>query len=347
MASFKQYTASGGASEAFSIQTFSSDEIKVYVDNVLKTATTHYNITNYNSNGGTVTWTVGNVPSSGTVRIVRDTDVSTARATYSAGSSVKSDDLNNNHTQALRSLEEQDDQLIQTYDVENKAVTSAKLDTNIDIAGTLDVTGAATLDSTLSIAGTTTAAAINASGAVGVDGNFDVNTNKFTVDASSGNTTVAGTLAAGATTVTGNITVSGTVDGRDIASDASKLDGVAVSANNYTHPTHPGDDFSVDTGALTGAVVVSDVDINVTTDGSGHVTDANGSVSTRTLTLANLGYTGETDATADQTGAQIKTAYEAESDTNAYTDAEKTKLAGIDVSADVTDATKVNAIDAS
>ena len=343
MASFKQYTASGGASEAFSIQTFSSDEIKVYVDNVLKTATTHYNITNYNSNGGTVTWTVGNVPSSGTVRIVRDTDVSTARATYSAGSSVKSDDLNNNHTQALRSLEEQDDQLIQTYDVENKAVTSAKLDTNIDIAGTLDVTGAATLDSTLSIAGTTTAAAINASGAVGVDGNFDVNTNKFTVDASSGNTTVAGTLAAGATTVTGNITVSGTVDGRDIASDASKLDGVAVSANNYTHPTHPGDDFSVDTGALTGAVVVSDVDINVTTDGSGHVTDANGSVSTRTLTLANLGYTGETDATADQTGAQIKTAYEAESDTNAYTDAEKTKLAGIDVSADVTDATTVNA----
>ena len=34
----------------------------------------------------------------------------------------------------------------------------------------------------------------------------------------------------------------------------------------------------------------------------------------------------ETSATADQTGAQIKTAYEAESDTNAFTDAEQTKL---------------------
>lgn len=37
----------------------------------------------------------------------------------------------------------------------------------------------------------------------------------------------------------------------------------------------------------------------------------------------------ETGATADQTGAEIKTAYEGEADTNAYTDAEKTKLAGV------------------
>lgn len=66
----------------------------------------------------------------------------------------------------------------------------------------------------------------------------------------------------------------------------TKLDGIAASANNYSHPTHPGDDFSVDTGALTGYNVVSDIDINVTTDTLGHVTDANGSVSTRQL--ANL-----------------------------------------------------------
>ena len=70
----------------------------------------------------------------------------------------------------------------------------------------------------------------------------------------------------------------------------------ATNANAYTHPSYNGDDFSVDTGALTGATVVSDIDINVTTDASGHVTDANGSVATRTLTLANLGYTGATNA---------------------------------------------------
>lgn len=41
----------------------------------------------------------------------------------------------------------------------------------------------------------------------------------------------------------------------------------------------------------------------------------------------------EDGATADQTGAEIKTAYEAEADTNAFTDAEQTKLAGIETGA--------------
>ena len=70
----------------------------------------------------------------------------------------------------------------------------------------------------------------------------------------------------------------------------------ATNANNYTHPTYTGDDISVDTGALTGATVISDLDFNITTNTLGHVTDANGTVATRTLTLANLGYTGATNA---------------------------------------------------
>jgi cytoskeletal protein CcmA (bactofilin family) len=75
--------------------------------------------------------------------------------------------------------------------------------------------------------------------------------------------------------VTGDIVVTGTVDGRDVLADGTKLDLI------------------------------------------------------------------EANATADQTGAEIKTAYEAEADTNAFTDAEKTKLSGIEASADVTDATNV------
>ena len=49
----------------------------------------------------------------------------------------------------------------------------------------------------------------------------------------------------------------------------------------------------------------------------------------------------EDGAAADQTGAEIKSLYEAEADTNAYTDAEKTKLSGIEAGADVTDAGNV------
>ena len=115
---------------------------------------------------------------------------------------------------------------------------------------------------------------------------FDESADKFTVGtgtftgADTGNLSITtGTMVAnleGATAIlTGNITVGGTVDGRDVATDGTKLDGI------------------------------------------------------------------ETSATADQTGAQIKAAYEAVS--NAFTDAQFTKLANIETSADVTDATNVNA----
>ena len=68
------------------------------------------------------------------------------------------------------------------------------------------------------------------------------------------------------------------------------------SVSGYTHPSHPGDDFDIDTTPLTGATVISDLDINLVTDTEGHVTDANASVATRTLTLADLGYTGASNA---------------------------------------------------
>jgi hypothetical protein len=72
--------------------------------------------------------------------------------------------------------------------------------------------------------------------------------------------------------------------------------GTIAGAAQYTHPTHAGDDASVDTGALSGATVISDLDLNITTDTLGHVTDANATVATRNLTLGNLGYTGATNA---------------------------------------------------
>lgn len=48
------------------------------------------------------------------------------------------------------------DGTVATVDIANGAVTSAKLDTNIDIAGTLDVTDATTLDDTLTVSGIST-----------------------------------------------------------------------------------------------------------------------------------------------------------------------------------------------
>jgi hypothetical protein len=73
----------------------------------------------------------------------------------------------------------------------------------------------------------------------------------------------------------GNIATPGTVDGRDVSADGSKLDGI------------------------------------------------------------------ESGATADQTASEIKTLYESNSDTNAFTDSEQNKLAGIEAGAEVNDVDSV------
>ena len=117
---------------------------------------------------------------------------------------------------------------------------------------------------------------------------------------------------------------------------------LANASDAYVHPSYDGDDASVDTGALTGATVISDLDFNITTDASGHVTDTNATVATRSLTLGDLGYTGETDATADQTDAEIRAAVEAATDSNVFTDADHTKLNGI--AANATNVTNNNQI---
>jgi hypothetical protein len=113
----------------------------------------------------------------------------------------------------------------------------------------------------------------------------------------SGNVTGTSTIGSGKVGATElDVTGNGTTS-QFLRSDGDgTMTWVTPTDTVYSHPSHAGDDFSVDTGALTGAVVVSDIDINVTTDTSGHVTDANGTVSTRTLTLADLGYTGATNA---------------------------------------------------
>ena len=72
----------------------------------------------------------------------------------------------------------------------------------------------------------------------------------------------------------------------------------AAGTVNYVLPTNlAGDDINIDTGALTGATVISDLDFNITTDTSGRVTDANGTVATRTLTAGNLGLGSGDDVT--------------------------------------------------
>jgi len=84
---------------------------------------------------------------------------------------------------------------------------------------------------------------------------------------------------------------------------------------------------------------------DVSTNQSKKITKANLGISDENFTSAlKTKLDGiEANATADQTGAEIKTAYEGEADTNAFTDAEQTKLSSIETGADVTDTENVTA----
>lgn len=96
---------------SFTFKWLRASDIKVTVNNVLKTAGTHYNLQSLNyttKTGGEVLFTAGNAPPVGTsnIRVYRDTDDSTLVATFSSGSAIRAADLNSNFTQELYRVQE-------------------------------------------------------------------------------------------------------------------------------------------------------------------------------------------------------------------------------------------------
>jgi cytoskeletal protein CcmA (bactofilin family) len=136
---------------------------------------------------------------------------------------------------------------IDTVHLADDAVTGAKLADNIDIAGTLDVTGILTADSNVVVAGNLT---VNGTTTTLNTATLDVEDKNITINYGAGDTSASANGAgitiqdaidasndatilwdttndefdfSHAINVTGNIAVSGTVDGRDVATDGTKL----------------------------------------------------------------------------------------------------------------------------
>ena len=102
-------------------------DVKVTVDNVLKTEGTSNDYTF--TNATTLAFTTGNEPAAGAkVRVYRDTDTSAAKATYFPGSAIRAQDLNENNDQVLLAVQEIENHSLNRYG-ENK------------IAGDIDVDG--------------------------------------------------------------------------------------------------------------------------------------------------------------------------------------------------------------
>ena len=81
-------------------------------------------------------------------------------------------------------------------------MSGANFNGNVDVTGTLGTSGTGghfdvntnKFTVNASTGNTTVAGTLDVAGTVTSTGNFDVNTNKFTVNATSGNTTIAGTV---------------------------------------------------------------------------------------------------------------------------------------------------------
>ena len=145
-----------------------------------------------------------------------------------------------------------------------------------------------------------------------------------------------------------------------IALQGLRWDAAGLALENYVtdaFPTVHADETLVRMdGVNTGTVQSSGITVDNSDNLAGIGTIASGSVTvTGNIAVSGLvdGRDVATDgavldliepsATADQTDVEIKTAYENNADTNEFSDAEQTKLTNIELLADVTDVTNVNA----
>ena len=109
------YTAASGSLAgpySYSFPVIADTDIKVSVDGTVKTVTTHYTIDTSNTR---ITFVSGQEPTVGQVVIVyRSTDEDPITNTFVAGSTIRSNELNDNFKQLLYIAQETDNQALST-----------------------------------------------------------------------------------------------------------------------------------------------------------------------------------------------------------------------------------------
>ena len=245
---------------AYTFPYYKTSDIKVTWDGVAKTEGSHYNVT-----GTNIVFTSGNVPANNVViHIYRDTDVSTSKATFAAGSSIRATDLNNNELQLLYSAQEEQDQLIQTADIKDGVITSAKI-----LDGTIATADIA--DNAI------TSAKIQASGI----GTSDIADNAVTTAKIADNAITMAKLGAGElpndVTISTNNFGTGTITATNLASNAVTT--VKILDANVT-------DAKLAANAVTTAKVADDA-ITTAKIATGAITSD--SIATGTIATADIG----------------------------------------------------------
>ena len=152
-------------------------------------------------------------------------------------------------------------------------------------------------------------------------------------------------------TVNGAIVATSTVDGRDLQTDGSKLDGIEASAtaDQTNAEIRTAVEAASDSNVFTDAdhSKLNAIEASATADQTNAEIRAAVEAATDSNVFTDTDHTKlngiEASATADQSNDEIKAAVEAASDSNTFTDADHSKLNAIEASADVTDTANVTA----
>ena len=264
-------------------------------------------------------------PSNGAkIKIYRETSDDALTATFYAGSSVKSEDLNDNFTQNLYSTQEISARYLSNLGGTMVGDLTMGEDAEIIFEGATDDA----YETKLTVADPTadrTVTLPNETGTVITTGSSGVVTSTMITDGTIVDADISNT------TITGSKLVNDTITATQIAANA-------VTASELA-------DNAVDTNAVLDDAVTYAKIQNVTATDRVLGRDSSGAGIIEEIAPAALRtmINVEDGATADQSNAEIRAAVEAASDSNVFTDADHTKLNAIEASADVTDATNVDA----
>ena len=276
------FTGDGSTTNfSFTFEYIKQADVKASLDGTATTAFTLANATTLSFN---------TAPANGVaIRIFRDTDIDSLKATFFPGSAIKAEDLNDNFTQTNFAVQEADFDVATSNATANTAKTTA--DTAIATANTASTNATAAV-STANTASTNASAAVTTANTASTNASNAVTTaNSAATDAA----TAVSTANTATTTANGAVTTANaaTATANSAASDASS----AVSTAN-TASTNASNAVSTANSANTAAASAVTTANAATATANSAASDATSAISTANTASTNASNAVSTANTA-------------------------------------------------
>ena len=260
------YTGNGSTVDfSFTFPYLKSSDIKVSVDEVVQSLTTHYTLHN------ATTIRFGSAPGSGkTVKVYRDTGSAELAATFYPGSAIRSSDLNDNYTQNLYVTQEAENDSTEALSnsrvLESGAYVSAitKAAAAVTTSNTANTTANTASTNASTAVSTANTASTNATNAVNTANTADTNaTNAVnTANTASSNATTATNTANGADTKADTAIATAntaSTNATNAVSTANTANSTASTANSTANTASTNATNAVNTANAASAAVASAV----------------------------------------------------------------------------------------